>query len=101
MQPDAERHPSAPSRRSRTQETSAYFNPYPLNSHQQPVLLDRLFGDMVKKSLNRSHGPFLPGRYSNPRVRQAFQGKIPDASEAVRMGSRYRKSADISAVREK
>jgi hypothetical protein len=32
----------------------------PLNSHQQPVLLDRLFDNMVTKSLNRSDRPLLP-----------------------------------------
>jgi hypothetical protein len=55
-------------------------------------------GHQEPKSLRPA--PFA-GLYSNPRVRQASQSKFPDASEAVRIGSRYRKSAGICAVREK
>ena len=84
-----------------TQDTNAYASPHPLNSHQQPVLLDRLFDKMVTKSLNRSYLVLLPAFIPTNEYVRHFNVNSRDASEAVRIGSRYRKSAGICAVREK
>jgi hypothetical protein len=57
------------------------LRPHPLNSHQQPVLLDRLPGNRVKKTLHRLHGPFVRPTSASGNLKANF----PDASETVRI----------------
>jgi hypothetical protein len=61
----------------------------------------RLFDKMVTKSLNRSYLVLLPAFIPTHEYVRHFNVNSRDASEAVRIGSRYRKSVGICAVREK
>jgi hypothetical protein len=71
------------------------------SEEHRSALLDRLFDKMVTKSLNRSYLVLLPAFIPTHEYVRHFNVNSRDPSEAVRIGSRYRESAGICAVREK